>query len=162
PEALQHGWIALAVVLAAIAVSLWERVSVAATVGLGIATFAAVSLAAGHFEGTIAVASASRWTAAIYTLVWGALYIARDPLRAFCKRLPALRWDRFPRSVQIWFCAQPLVLGGRAILILTIIAVSQHANGIALGGPTVDSIFWKMGPTVSYAAPLLALVVVLL
>ena len=162
PSALQYGWIALAVVLAALAVSLCERVSVAATSGVGIATFAAVSLAAGHFQPAAAAASASRWAAAVYAVLWGALYISRDPLRAACKQITWLRWDRFPRSASIWFCAQPLLLGGRAILILTIIAVSQHANGITLKGPAADSIFTALGPTVSYAGPLIALVVVLL
>ena len=123
---------------------------------------AAVSLAAGHFEHSMAAASASRWAAAIYALLTGAAYIVRDPLRATFKRLPWLRWERFPRGALIWFCAQPLLLGGRAILILTIIAVYQHANGVALRGPAAESIFTAMGPTVSYAAPLMALVVVLL
>src|SRR5207248_919028 len=92
----------------------------------------------------------------------GAAYIARDPLRATLKRLPWLRWDRFSRGALIWFCAQGLLLGGRAILILTIIAVYQNAAGVALRGPASDSIFAAIGPTVSYAAPLMALVVVLL
>src|SRR5207247_2757823 len=81
PDALRYGWIALAVVLAALAVSLWEPIGVAATVGLGSVTFAAVSLAAGHFEHSMAAASASRWAAAIYALLTGAAYIVRDPLR---------------------------------------------------------------------------------
>ena len=64
----------------------------------GAVLFAAVSLAAGHFEQSVAAASASRWSAAIYALLTGAAYIARDPLRATLKRLPWLRWDRFSRG----------------------------------------------------------------
>ena len=47
-------------------------------------------------------------------------------------------------------------------MILTIIAVYQNANGIAPRGPAADSIFTAMGLTVSYAAPLMALVAILL
>jgi hypothetical protein len=161
-DALAYGWIAVAVVLVALIVSLWERVSVAATIGLGIAAFAAVSLAAGHFDSSVAAASASRWTSAIYAILAGVAYILRDPLRNALKRVPTLRWRRFPPAAMVWFCAQPLLLGGRAILLLTIIAVSQHASGVALGGPVPNSLFDAMGPTISYATPLMALVAVLL
>src|SRR5262249_21265633 len=147
---------------AALMVSLWERVSVAATVGIGIAAFAAVSLAAGHFDSSAAVASASRWASAIYAIVAGAAYIARDELRLPLKALPFLCWRPFPSAVVLWFCAQPLLLGGRAILLLTIIALYQHAGAIAMGGPAASSIFASIGPTISYATPLMALVAVVL
>ena len=98
PDALNYGWIALAVVMAALTVSLWERVSVAATVGIGVAAFAAVSLAAGHFDSSASAASASRWASAIYAIGGGAAFIARDQLRHALKRLPFLRWTRFTQG----------------------------------------------------------------
>ena len=94
PHALSWGWIALAVVLAALGVSLWERVSVAATAGLGIATFAAVSLAAGHFEALRPRLPPRRAGRPLCTPLFGPPHImARDPLRDLSRRLPWLRWE---------------------------------------------------------------------
>src|SRR5206468_1308591 len=90
-----NGWLALTLVLAAIGVALWDRIWLPALVCLGIASFAAVWLTAGIFEGAIAAASAARWAAAIYALVWGAVFIVRDELRMAARRLPWLRWSRF-------------------------------------------------------------------
>src|SRR5262249_1883504 len=101
-------------------------------------------------------------TSAIYAILAGGAYILRDPLRAALKQVPTLRWRRFPPWAMVWFCAQPLLLCGRAILLLTIIAVSQHASRVALGGTGTGSLFDAMGPTISYATPLMALVAVLL
>ncbi len=159
---LARGWIALAVVLAALAVSLWERITLPATIGIGIASYAAVWLGAAHFESVIGVASAARWSAAIYAAVLAAAYIFRDELRAAAKRLTLLRWSRFPADARPFFAAQPLVFGGLTILILTIVAVSQNAGGVALSGPVAGSIFDAMGLTASYAGPLIVLVAALL
>jgi hypothetical protein len=157
-----RGWIALAVIVTALAVSLWERVSLPAAVGLGVASLAAVWLAAREFEAAIAVASAARWAAAIYAVCWAAIYVARDRLHAAAKRISALRWDRWPDEARPWFCAQPLVFGGTTILILTVLAVEQHASGVSLRGPLAGSLFASLGATGLYAGPLAALVAVLL
>jgi hypothetical protein len=159
---LNLSWIALAAVLAALMASLWERVWLPAAVGVGLATFAAVWLAAGHFESSVASASAARWAAAIYALAWASLYIARGPLLAAARRLSWLKWDAIPAAAGQWFCAQPLVLGGATILILTILAVQQSVSGEALRGPIAGSAFAQMGLTASYAGPLMALVGLLL
>ena len=169
-----RGWLALAVLLTGLLVSLWERVSIAALIGLGIASFAAVWLTAQPFQDQVAAASAVRWAAAIYAIVWGAAFIARDHALLGAKQLTWLRWDRLAhgrpaRSLDFvspdaseWFCLQPLLLGGLTILIITIVAVAQSASGIRLRGPAEGSMFEAMGLTASYAGPLLALVAVLL
>jgi hypothetical protein len=168
-----RGWVVLAVVLAGLFAALWERVNLLALVGLGIASFAAVWLAAEPFHQYAAAASAVRWAAGIYALVWGAAFIARDQLRRGAKSLPWLRWASFSerhggRSLQIdvrpqdWFCAQPILFGGLTILIITIVAVAQSTGGVQLRGPLPGTFFGSMGLTACYAGPLLALVAVLL
>jgi hypothetical protein len=166
-----RGWIALAVVLAGLIIALYERVNIFALAGLGIASFAAVWLAAEPFHEHAAAASAVRWAAGIYSLVWGAAFIARDQLKAAAKRLPWLRWSQFGREIpsleinlrpQDWFCAQPLLFGGLTILIITIVAVAQSTGGDQLRVPLSSSLLGSMGLTACYAGPLLALVAVLL
>ena len=82
-----------------------------------------------------------------------------------------LRWARPLREIagldldirpRDWFCAQPLILGGLAILIITIVAVSQSTTGVQLRGPLTGSWLGSIGLTACYAGPLLALVAVLL
>jgi hypothetical protein len=158
---LSRGWLALAVVLAALAASLWERVSLPALAGIGIAAYAAVWLGAAHFEQVAAVASAARWCAAIYAAVFALAFIFRAELRIGAKQLP-LRWSRFGAESSHWFAAQPLVLGGLTVLLLTILAVAQNSSGVALRGPAASSIFAAIGPTASYAGPLLVIVAILL
>jgi hypothetical protein len=167
-----RGWIVLVVVLVGLAIALYERVNVFALAGLGIASFAAVWLAAEPFHEHAAAASAVRWAAGIYSLVWGAAFIARDQLKTAAKQFPWLRWSQFGREIpgleinlrpQGWFCAQPLLFGGLTVLIITIVAVAQGTSGPnVLRGPMPGSMFAAMGLTPCYAGPLLALVAVLL
>jgi hypothetical protein len=162
---LSHGWLALALVVAALLVSLWERVTLPALIGLGVATFSAVWIAAGHaglFEATSAVGDAARFAAALYAIVWAAAYVARVPIITAAKQITALRWGRMYSESKPWFCAQPLLLGGVTALVLTILAVQQHLAGAALKPPAAGSLFDLLGPTVSYATPLVLLVGVLL
>jgi hypothetical protein len=157
-----HGWLALLALLAAIAASLWERVSTAGLVAVGVAAFAAVWLGAQAGVDTSAVASSARWGAGVYAIAAAAVFLFREQIASLSQRLPWLRWEEVPSSLTHWFCAQPLVLGGTTVLALTIIAVVQNASGVTLRGPTEGSIFQAMGPTASYAGPLLLLVAVLL
>ena len=175
-----RGFWLLAAMIVALVVSLWEYVTRAALITLGIVTFTAVWLAAQFWHDASAVASAARWAAGVYTIVWALPFIFRESIGGLAKRLPWLRWkswsgtlwrtqsDAEPGtpewafSTSRWFCAQPLVLGGLAVLVLTIIAVIQNASGAVLRGPAAGSIFHHMGPTASYAVPLLGLVGVLL
>src|SRR5207244_9113931 len=108
-----------------------ERVTVAVLIGVGIATFGGVWLASSHYEAANAAASAARWAAGIFAVIWGAAFIARDLLVGRPSRLPG-QAGRLPYEVKQWFCTQPLLFGGTTILILTIIAVNQNAMGVAL------------------------------
>jgi hypothetical protein len=161
-DAPGHGWFALAAVLAAIGASLWERVSTAGLVAVGVAAFAAVWLSAQVGVDTHAVASAARWGAGVYAIATAALFLFREQIARVARQVTWLRWEAIPASLIHWFCAQPLVLGGASVLVLTIIAVAQNATGATLRGPVDGSIFHAMGPTVSYAGPLMLLVAVLL
>jgi hypothetical protein len=175
-----RGFFLMAAMIIALLVSLWEHVTRAALVTLGIVTFTAVWLAAQFWHDATAVASAARWAAGIYAVFWALPFIFRGAVAAVARRLTWLRWKswsgmlwrtqvaaepgtpEWTYSTATWFCAQPLVLGGLTVLVLTIIAVIQNAGGATPRGPAIGSILQQMGPTASYAVPLLALVGVLL
>jgi hypothetical protein len=155
-------WIALAATLAALGVSLWERVTLPALAGIAISLFAIPWLAATAFESAHSVASAARWATALFGAAGAAVFIGREPLFAFFERLPGLNWGKLRQKAYVFACAQPLVFGGLPVLILTLLAVGQRLNGVELGGPAAGSLFAQLGPTVSYAGPLLVLVAMLL
>ena len=157
-------WTIIAVVgvLLGLAASLWERVRLLSLAGVAMATFTLVAAAAMPWEGEVATASAIRWSAALFAVVWGALFIARRPIQLSARSIRSLHWERIDRPVaHAVFGAVPL-LGALPILILTILAVMQNAGGVELRGPVADTFFDKIGPTASYAGPLLAIVAVLL
>ena len=159
------GWtmvLALAVSIGLLA-SLVERVRLLALFGFAIATFGLVAGGATAWESVSAVASATRWWAGLYAVVWGGLFIARTPLRAAARSLNWLRWERTDRTTAHYiFGATPILLGAAPVLILTIFAVAQSFQGVELRGPEAGSFFARIGPTASYAVPLLAIVGVFL
>ncbi|MEX2176329.1 MAG: hypothetical protein WD872_18345 [Pirellulaceae bacterium] len=168
-----RGFVLLLVLLLALVACCWERVTAAALIGLGIASFAAVFLIAQFWDETDAVASAVRWAAGGYALAWALPFVFRRQLAIGAKRLAWLRWERktaargtppltFSLGLAQWYCFQPLLLGGVTVLALATLAVAQIASGVPLRGPGIGSIFHQIGPTASYAGPLLALVAVLL
>lgn len=159
---LSIAWFAVVVICGALIFSLWERVTVLACAGLPIITFAGVWLVAEALAPASASASAARWAAAVYAILWAIAFLARDTITAASRRIPALRWDSFPAESTAWFGAQPLVCGGVTILIITILAVQQQIGGKSLNGPEAGTLFALLGPTISYLVPLLTLVVVLL
>lgn len=159
---LWWGVAALAAALFALVASLVERVTWPALVGVGLASAAAIGIAALGGQSDIAAASTARWAAGIYTLVWGLVFIFRDRLRRVAKSQPWLRWAKLPDQWRVWLCIQPLLLGGAVVLVLTLIAVAQSVEGVALRGPAANSVFAFIGPTASYAGPLGMIVAVLL
>ncbi|MDX1946404.1 MAG: hypothetical protein SFU86_13470 [Pirellulaceae bacterium] len=152
----------LVALLCAVLVSLWERVTVAGLVAPGVITFAAIWTLAQMWHGANSVASAARWWAAIYAVLWAMPFLLRNQLWRGAKRLPWLRWSKLPPDLVNWIGGQPLLLGGLPVLILTILAVEQGVAGRVPRGPASDTIFALLGPTTSYAGPLLALVAIFL
>ena len=158
----QIAWIGLGATLAALAFSLWERVTLPALAGIAISLFAVPWLVATWFDDINSVASAARWTTALFGAISAAVFIGRAPLFAFFERLPALNWGKLRAKAYVFAAAQPLLFGGLPVLVLTLIAVGQRLAGVELGGPATGSLFHRLGPTVSYAGPLLVLVAMLL
>lgn len=156
------GWIVMAVVFVSLLVSLWERVTLPALMGIAVTLFAIPWLVATWWTDQYAVASAARWVTAIYGLCGAAVFIFRTPLHSFAQRIPGLSWGKLRRTAYYLTAWQPLVFAGSSILILTVAAVVQKVNGVQLGGPLEKTLFDQMGPTVSYAVPLYALVAILL
>jgi hypothetical protein len=152
------GWIVMGVVFLALLVSLWERVTLPALMGIAVTLFAIPWLVA-TWAPDHAVASAARWLVALYGLCGGAVFIFRTPLHDLAQRIPGLAWGKLRRTAYYCTAWQPLAFAGFFILVLTVSAVVQQVNGVKLiaGYP-----FDEMGPTVSYAVPLYALVAILL
>lgn len=156
------GWIVLVVVFVALVVSLWERVTLPALMGIAVTLFAIPWLVATWWAEDYAVASAARWMTALYGLCGASVFIFRSQLLDSSQRIPGLTWGKLRLKAYYLTAWQPLVFSGVSILILTIAAVVQQVNGVKLGGPVGGSLFDLMGPTVSYAVPLYALVAILL
>lgn len=156
------GWVVMGVVFVALLISLWERVTLPALMGIAVTLFAIPWLVATWWAGDHAVASAARWMTAIYGLCGASFFIFRTQLHGLAQRIPGLSWGKLRRTAYYCTAWQPLAFAGFFILALTIAAVTQKVNGIKLGGPIADTPFDLMGPTVSYAVPLYAIVVILL
>lgn len=157
-----EAWIVMIVVFLALLVSLWERVTLPALMGIAVTLFAIPWLVATWWADEHAVASAARWMTAIYGLCGASVFIFRSQLHDVAQRIPGLSWGKLRRTAYYCTAWQPLVFAGLSILTITIAAVSQQVNGVKLGGPLAGSPFDQLGPTVSYAVPLYALVAILL
>jgi hypothetical protein len=158
PEA----WIVMVGVFLALVVSLWERVTLPALMGIAVTLFAIPWLVATWWADEHAVASAARWMTAIYGLCGASVFIFRSQLHGLAQGIPGLTWGKLRRTAYYCTAWQPLGFAGISILTITIAAVSQQVNGVKLGGPLAGSLFDQLGPTVSYAVPLYALVAILL
>lgn len=156
------GWVVMVIVFLSLIVSLWERVTLPALMGIAVTLFAIPWLVATWWAEEHAVASAARWMTALYGLVGASVFIFRSQLHGLAQRIPGLSWGKLRRTAYYCTAWQPLAFSGFFILAITISAVVQQTSGVKLGGPAVDSVFDLMGPTISYAVPLYALVAILL
>ncbi|WP_254512142.1 hypothetical protein [Anatilimnocola floriformis] len=155
PAHLSRLVLGLVVVCGAFVAALADRVSGWKWIGLSFAGWAGIFLLALNWQADIAVASATRWWLAIYGGGLMVLFVARQPLASALKSIPWLRWNPIDTQEREWLRYQSLLLGVAPMLALTIIAVVQNAKGMALGGPLQDTFFARLGPTTSYAGPLL-------
>jgi hypothetical protein len=148
-------WVALVLTVVALVASLWERMTLPALVGIFVAATGFALLVAGQFESTQSVASALRWTFAIYGAATAAAVCCRKQLGAIANRMNWAGVD-MPHvgSVDVLRMIG-LALSGVPLFALTMAAVVQVINGESLGGPADGAFFDQIGPALSYALPLL-------
>lgn len=151
----------VAVALALLA-ALLDRVTGAKLIGLSLTGLAGMFLLALNWEVDVAVASAARWWLVLYGAVLMLLFVVRRPLQRVVHSQVWIRSQELDQPEREWFRYQSLVLGVLPMLAITILAVAQHANGKTLHGPIVASLFDRLGPTVSYAGPMLVGVAIFL
>jgi hypothetical protein len=144
-------WLALAAIVAGLAMLAVEGRVRDAVAGLVAALFAVPWLAAGWFAPQVAVASGARWLLSAYVALVAASSLA---VARWGRRVPHLGQELAKPSTAL----AAFGLGGAAILILTMAAVTQAVRGASFGGPLRGSWFDWLGPTVSFGTPLVVLV----
>jgi hypothetical protein len=151
-------WIALGCLGLAFAISITEDSSTWKWSGILLTTSAIPLFASARFEDQQAVASALRWSAAIFTFLWLNL-LAWDrrlwrSMAAKNSTIGNLAAEDFQQLRALAAC-----LGLLPILGVTSWIVTQTAAGTNLGGPAADSFFGNMPTALLYGAPLALLVV---
>ncbi len=159
--AYQSGsWVALACVFAAIAVLLYEQITLTRLSGVVVATAIIPLLLAGRFEASISAASALRWFLAIYALTWTMLLTARKPLGHWASRkLPSAPLSGITLNSVRDLSA---TIGTAPVAFLTMLAAGQMLQGTLLQGPVTDSFFGHMSAGALYGIPLALLVIAML
>ena len=150
-------WIALGCLIVTVGLLLTEEVTAIRLAGLVVTTATIPLLVAGRFETTQSVASALRWSFAIYTLAWVAVLAERERLRRFVAGATA-------SARMLQNLARPtrdlaMLLGIAPVVALTTAAVAQVASGVTFQGPAAESFFGDMSASTLYAVPLALLVV---
>jgi hypothetical protein len=154
-------WLAVAIIAAALIVSLLDRTTLDALLGLLLCGAAAMLLLAA-LAPVEATASAWRWWSAGYALVTAVLIWLRAPIHNRLERVEWLAPWTFPSTTAATVRETAMFLGAAPILgVTTIIAIRSSAQW-PLGAVPVDSFFHRVGTTASYAVPLVVLVAVLL
>ncbi len=148
-------WVALVLIVVALVASLWERVTLPALVGIFVAATGFALLAAGQFEPVQSVASALRWTFAIYGVLTTVAVCCRGQLGTVAKRMNWAGIDTLHVSSGDVLRTLGMSLSGLPLFALTFAAVAQVIGGASLGEPADGSFFDRIGPAMSYALPLL-------
>lgn len=150
-------WLLLALLLVGLSVALRERLSESAVVGLCLTGAMAPTLVAGHFEPQQATASALRWGLAVYGALAVAAVCSRRYLLPVARRIGFAQGDE--TSAGLRETARWTALFAAAVPLLAFsarFAVLACANETPVG-PAAESVFARMGPSLSYAVPLFAL-----
>jgi hypothetical protein len=154
-------WLCVALLLVALLAQLGNRLSTEGVVELLLATAIMPLLAAAHWEAVGASASALRWALAGYTLAAAVAVWLRTPLWQLVRRSPRLGGNPVPSQLTSTVRDVSLGIGGLPIVVLTTIVAARRMAGFTVGQPAAESLLAQLGPTVSYAVPLLVLVAVL-
>lgn len=154
-------WILLGILLAVVLIGLWTYPAAMWLVGIVSLMALTCPLAAARWQPDAATASALRWASAAYLLVASLVLFFRSSLGA---GVAALFGDRFaspsertPRSCR-WALLSWTVT---PILLLTLIPAAMALSGEDIAGPTPQSLFARMGDSISYVIPLAVLILVL-
>jgi hypothetical protein len=165
------GWVCLAVLTGATAAGLWsairrneQRLQIATCVGLCLLAAGAAVLWAGTHAGDRATASALRWGLAAVFVSGSAVVWLRGKVG-----VPALAGSSLPEPPEGGTpTAGPagaaallhIVLGlmATSVFLLSAVAAGQGFTGLSRGGPVEESLFARMGFTLSHLVPLALLV----
>jgi hypothetical protein len=133
-------WLFLAALAALFVIAQWERVSIANMAGVLVALSMTCPLIAARWESDVGVASALRWSSAIFLAFASAAIWFRRPLSAIATRIGWRDVDRLPRhalrdmtTLVLTLAVVPLVAMGAFVAIT---AVADHPIG-----PGVSSTF---------------------
>jgi hypothetical protein len=154
-------WFCLTLLLVALLTQLWNRLSTEGVLELLLATAVIPLLLSAPWATAGAGASALRWSFAGYTLATAVGVWMRTPLWSSVGPLRWLGWDRVPPQLSNVARQASLLIGGLPVALLTTLVAGRRLSGLPVGLPSADSVFGQMGPTVSFAVPLLVLVAVL-
>ncbi|HIF32180.1 MAG TPA: hypothetical protein EYQ75_11035 [Planctomycetaceae bacterium] len=145
-----QAWLVLGVITMACVIASLERVSVV-TMGIGLVAAGSVSLlVAGPFSESNSVASALRWSFALYAALATSAYCMRNRF-SFAAVIPDHRREKFARTV--------IVAGGSLpVWGLTFASAAQAITGHPPGGPLAESLFASLDPTLSFGIPLTVMV----
>ncbi len=154
-------WIALAVVSVALLVSLVDRAAAWPLIGLLFAGASAVLLLS-ILGPASTTASAWRWWSAGFAVLTAVAIWLRGPIHAGLSRIRWLAPWEFPAATTAIVRETALTLGAAPILLITTLIAIRSAYALPVGIVPETSFFGQMSTTVSYAVPLVALVVVLL
>lgn len=151
-------WLALGTIVVALFAAAWERLEWWWGAALLLVLAVPCGWAALQFLDSVAVASALRWSLAAYLIVTTLVICVRQQLAQLGRALP-LTWRGTlgPHRVPMMI-VMVLGLGAAPIVILTVVACVDAAQGFTPRGPLPGSFFADFGWTISYVAPLIVVV----
>ncbi|REJ64717.1 MAG: hypothetical protein DWQ31_20740 [Planctomycetota bacterium] len=152
-------WLVLGLVTLALVATLRERLTKTGVVGVVYLSSAVPLLIAAQFAGQIATASALRWTMALVAAVCVVAFSYRGRIAAWSARC-GIGDHVADESSQTVEAARIVVLVQLALPVLALtlgILVAAGVNDGSLGGPAIDSLFHRLGTTISYAVPMFLL-----
>lgn len=152
-------WLATGSISLGLAVAFYRRATLEWIVALMLLGLAPCLLVAANHQPELAVASALRWALAGYLLLMVVGICARNYLASGLARLLGISSQQLPRFSPEVAIGVALFGAALPILAITITACTLAANGIAPHGPLAETFFAKLGWTISYVAPLAALVI---
>lgn len=154
-------WMALACILCALLIALYERVTPVRIGWLVSATAAPILLVSVYFTESNSVATAVRWSAAVFALIWTTAIVWRRPIQqAIAGVMPSAR--RVEANVARTARDVAVYVGEVPVLLLTTLALLRVAAGVTLSGPTEGGLFGRLSAEALYVTPLAILVVALL
>ncbi len=133
-----RAWGLSGLLLVAFVIAQRERVTPSRLWGMGLATYAAVWLAAAWWTEQHAVASALRWGLTGFLVVASAILWARSSVREYATRWGWGKWDALPRNAARWF--EP---GTWLLYLVPLAAILLYVGLSAALRATVDAVTFE-------------------